>query len=257
MQRLLLFCFVTAGLACVTPGANTRRQGRAFTKMVASPEVQAPSSTSTASVDGTWDREAWLAGFRTPESELSVPLACSDLPADLVGTYYRNGPGKFEVFDEQVLHPTDADSMVTAATFIGNGTMYFRNRFIRTKGFQKELREGKSIYSGKYGTPKPVWAGGGKIKHVANMNIMWWAGRILALWDSGQPYKLDPLSLGTAGATDLGTGPVGNKGALGPMVSESDGLAARIRVDPVKNRLCCFGLRSEPGGGHDPPALGV
>lgn len=246
MLRLLMCSFVTAGVAWVTPRSGVRRL--TLPKRVASPEVEVPPAP-TSSLDGTWDRDAWLAGFRTPERELSVPITCTDLPADLVGTYYRNGPGKFEVFDDQVMHPADADSMVTAATFIGNGTLYFRNRFIRTKGYQQELRQGKSLYSGKYGTPKPVWAGGGKIKHVANMNIMWWAGRILALWDSGQPYKLDPLSLGTAGATDLGTGPVGNKGALGPMVSENDGLAARIRIDPVKNRLCCFDYAANPVGG--------
>ena len=33
--------------------------------------------------------------------------------------------------------------------------------------------------------------------------MIWWGGRLLALWEGGQPYKLDPLSLGTAGATDL------------------------------------------------------
>jgi carotenoid cleavage dioxygenase-like enzyme len=37
------------------------------------------------------------------------------------------------VGSDRVLHPFDADGMVTAATFSGNGTCFFRNRFVRTQ----------------------------------------------------------------------------------------------------------------------------
>lgn len=130
----------------------------------------------------TWDNEAWKAGYATPKVEHSITLEATGLPNDLVGTYFRNGPGQFEVGDTKVMHPFDADGMVSAATFAGNGTVYFRNRFVRTQGFQKERRAGKSLYPGQFGNSRPFWAGGGKPKNVANTNVIWWAGRLLALW---------------------------------------------------------------------------
>ena len=87
------------------------------------------------------DKAAWLTGFTTPRDELAVVVdpTSGALPEDLVGTYYRAGPALFELpgTGEAVDHPLDADGMVTAATFLGNGTVNFHNRFVRTTGFQK------------------------------------------------------------------------------------------------------------------------
>ena len=120
-------------------------------------EVVDSSEAATQPIPGPahWDNAAWQAGFVTPRDELAVTLeslTAGSLPDDLVGTYYRAGPAQFEApgSGERVMHPLDADGMVTAATFLGNGTVYFRNRFVRTLGFQKERREGKSLYPGQY-----------------------------------------------------------------------------------------------------------
>ena len=195
----------------------------------------------------SWDKAAWLTGFTTPRDELAVVVdpTSGALPEDLVGTYYRAGPALFELpgTGEAVDHPLDADGMVTAATFLGNGTVYFRNRFVRTTGFQKERRAGKGLYSGRYGNIKPPWAGGldGQ-KNVANAAVLWWGGRLLALWDGGQPYKLDPLSLGTAGATDVSL-----------TVPKREAFGSRPRVDTTigngGGRLVGFGVKPSGLGG--------
>lgn len=153
-----------------------------------------------------------------------------------MGTYYRNGHAKFETPDgAKVMHPFDADGMVSAATFMGNGTVYFRNRYVRTAGFQKEMRAGKAMYPGTFGNAQPFWAGGTKPKNVANTNVIWWGGRLLALWEGGQPYKLDPLSLGTAGATGL-------NGVIPP----GESLSAHPRYCAATDRLVGFSYNPSP-----------
>ena len=164
-----------------------------------------------------------------------MALVEPSLPADLIGTYYRNGPGQFEVGGEKVLHPFDADGMVSAATFNGAGSCFFRNRFVRTQGFQQERRAGKMLYPGQFGNPKPFWAGGGTAKNVANTNVIYWGGRLMALWEGGQPHKLDPLSLGTAGATDLAD-----------VVPKGKSMTAHPRYDANTGRLVAYGYTPNP-----------
>lgn len=40
-------------------------------------------------------------------------------------------------------------------------------------------------------------------KNTANTNIIYWAGRLLALWEGGLPHRLEPDSLRTVGAYTL------------------------------------------------------
>ena len=51
---------------------------------------------------------------------------------------YRNGLGKFEVGKDSIAHPFDADGMITAIT-IKNSSAIFRNRFVGTKGYLRDM----------------------------------------------------------------------------------------------------------------------
>uniref|UniRef100_A0A7S2S5X2 Dioxygenase n=1 Tax=Rhizochromulina marina TaxID=1034831 RepID=A0A7S2S5X2_9STRA len=184
---------------------------------------------------GVWDREAWIAGYNTPREEQAVAIQVENLPEDIRGTYYRNGPGLFEVAGDRYQHPFDCDGMVLALSFVGNSTVHFRNRFVRTQSFQKEKRAGKRLFPGSFGNARPFWANGLSRANRANTNAVHWGGRLLALWEGGQPYKLDPISLGTAGATDL----------LG-MIKPSQSMTAHPRVDSSTNRLVGFGYDPSP-----------
>lgn len=42
------------------------------------------------------------------------------------------------------------------------------------------------------------------MKNVANTGVLHWGGKLLAFWESGLPYELDPRTLDTIGPTDLG-----------------------------------------------------
>jgi 9-cis-beta-carotene 9',10'-cleaving dioxygenase len=41
------------------------------------------------------------------------------------------------------------------------------------------------------------------MKNVANTSVVQWGGRLLCLWEGGEPYEIDPQSLDTIGPVDL------------------------------------------------------
>ena len=162
------------------------------------------------------------------------------VPNDLVGTLYRNQPGKFGVNGERVQHVLDGDALVYKISFpspssslVGGGTrnITFQSRFIETKEFQEERDAGRFLYRGVFGSgPTSPWfdqqrpkdglnkdpiqpsllarvvgnMGKTNIKNAANTQIISWGGKLLALFESGLPYALDPETLETIGEDTLG-----------------------------------------------------
>ena len=77
------------------------------------------------------------------------------LPADLVGTLYRNGPGKLGVNGQRVATPLDGDGVVLQITIPPPGKerkVQFQSRFVETRGFQDELQANQFIQRGTFGT---------------------------------------------------------------------------------------------------------
>lgn len=206
---------------------------------------QGVSGSNTAISALTYDRQAWINGFSTCEKETASVLEGS-VPLDIEGTYFRNGHAKFTVGKEKVMHPFDADGMVAAVT-IKDGKCTFRNRFVATDGYRKERRYKKILYRGAFGTKRQ----GGffanafdlKNKNVANTNVIWWAGRLLALWEGGLPHKLEPDSLRTLGDYRF-------KG----MLKKSDTFSAHPRIDAKTGRMVNFSAKQ---GGNGPSTITV
>ncbi|CAE8590294.1 unnamed protein product, partial [Polarella glacialis] len=152
------------------------------------------------------------------------PLALQDAAPE--PSNYNDDP---DADYERVQHPFDGDGMVSAVTFDGSGKAHFRNRFVRTKGFVEELKEGKMLYRGQFSPKAGGWMANAfdmKIKNVANTNVMHWGGRLLALWEGGKPTELDPLSLATIGESSL----------AGALRSE-DNFTAHPRYDARTGRM--------------------
>lgn len=143
---------------------------------------------------------------RTVEDELDdIPLKVEGrLPPWLDGVLYRNGPGRFERGGRRCIHPVDGDGHIARFDFGPKGVRY-RNRFVRTDGYLTEERLGRLYYRG-LGTNRP----GGPVanllrscKNTANTHVIWQARCLLALWEGGVPYRLDPYSLATLGSEDF------------------------------------------------------
>ena len=191
-----------------------------------------------------YDRADWASAFRNVGVELSdVPLeaARGAIPAALVGTLYRNGPGRLERGGQWVHHPFDGDGMITALRFEG-GRALLRNRFVRTEGWQAEEQAGRFVYRGVFGTQKP----GGplanafdlRLKNIANTHVVRLGDQLLALWEAAEPHALDPDTLETRGLSRL-------DGLLKP----GEAFSAHPRFDPGHHgapRMVTFGVKTGP-----------
>lgn len=131
------------------------------------------------------------------------------------------------------MHPFDPDGMISGITF-KDGKAFFRNRFVRTNGFMNERKRRRILYRSVFATQP---SGGflssmlrTKTKNVANTNVIHYAGRLLALWEAGNPHRLEDDSLRTIGKYTF-------KGMLG----RDDAYTAHPKVDPVNGNLIGFG----------------
>jgi len=174
----------------------------------------------------------------TGEAEYEVEDIDGDLPDDLVGVLYRNGAGKFGINGERVAHILDADGLVLRFEFrppeeTTSSRVKFTSRFVETEGFCEERESKEFTKRGTFGTAprgltslfgEPLRNGlnndpEGKppllsrmaanalqvdIKNTANTHVIAFGGKVLALWEAGMPYSLDPVSLETVGVDSLG-----------------------------------------------------
>lgn len=133
--------------------------------------------------------------------ELDAPaLLRGRWPAELRGRYYRNGPALFERGGERYHHWFDGDGMVQQFR-IGDGRVTHRGRLVQTRKLRAERQAGRFLLSG-FGTTvadmPPV--GGPDAFNTANTNALEHAGRVLALWEGGSAWALDPQDLSTQDA---------------------------------------------------------
>jgi len=117
-----------------------------------------------------------------------------EIPRDLHGAYYRNGPNPLKA-PKTMHHWFDGDGMVHAV-YIEDGKAEYRNRFIRTGDFEAEkdgtLSKTGIFHSATFDNSKTFY------KDTANTDIVCHAGELMALWYvGGQPVRLDPRTLET------------------------------------------------------------
>jgi all-trans-8'-apo-beta-carotenal 15,15'-oxygenase len=194
------------------------------------------TSTQTKPQALTYNLDEWRGGYRSQPEEFDywIEDIKGEIPANLTGTLFRNGPAMLEVGGESVRHPFDGDGAICRITF-KNGRAHFRNRFVQTEGYVAEQKAQKFLYRGVFGTSK---SGGWmqnlfdvRLKNIANTQVVYWGEKLLALWEAAEPHRLDPHTLETLGIEYL-------DGAISP----GDGFAAHPLFDP-RGRMVNFGLK--------------
>jgi carotenoid cleavage dioxygenase len=169
----------------------------------------------------------------TMEGEIGDCVVRGELPRDLTGTLWRNGPNP-QFAPRGRYHWFDGDGMIHAFRF-RDGRVSYRNRWVRTARFQLERAAGEALFGGiaDMGSSDPRVGQTMTSPNAANTNIVFHAGRLLALWEAGPPHALDPRSLETLGPYDFG-------GKLvGPMT-------AHPKVDPETGEMLFFGYAPIP-----------
>lgn len=205
--------------------------------------------TTSTPIDQThgysYSREDWQAGYRSLHNEFDywIDDITGEIPPELTGTLFRNGPGLLEIGGTPIQHPFDGDGMVCAIAF-QDGKAHFRNRYVRTEGYCAEQDADAILYRGVFGTQKPGGALANafdfRLKNIANTNIIYWGEKLLALWEAAEPHRLNPHTLETIGLDHL-------DGVL----EQGDSFAAHPRVDPscqfTDGEPCLVNFSIQPG----------
>jgi carotenoid cleavage dioxygenase-like enzyme len=151
-----------------------------------------------------------------------------ELPRDLNGTFYRNGPNPaFEPPGRY--HWFDGDGMIHAI-HLEDGRASYRNRWVQSRGLAEERAAGHALYPGIFDLQPgetPTY------KNTANTNIVWHAGKLLALMEAALPTQLRPGTLDTIGEYDF-------RGRLG------GAMTAHPKIDPETGELLFFGYAPFP-----------
>lgn len=146
----------------------------------------------------------YLSGHHEPvRFEATAPdlIVDGDLPGDLAGVFYRNGPEPLYPTREGDYHWFDGDGMVYAMHF-QDGRVSLRNRWVRTEKFELEKAAGRRLF-GMFGNPMTSDPSvQGKHYNTGNTNIILHGGKLLALMEGSQPVAMDPFELTTLGVHD-------------------------------------------------------
>ena len=198
----------------------------------------APTAPTQAQPAAASTSGLWAAAIAAPAPEFaatSLPVLAGQLPADLRGTLYRNGPARLERGGTRVGHWFDGDGAVLRVQFDGDTAMT-TYRYVQSAGYVAESEAGRWLYSG-YGSlaPGPFWQRWqAQMKNAANTSVLALPDRLLALWEGGLPHRLDLETLETLGLDDLT--------ALKP----SDTFTAHPKRHPRTGKIFSFG--TIPGG---------
>lgn len=121
------------------------------------------------------------------------------IPDELRGVFYRNGPGLFERGGQRYQHWFDGDGLVQAWRFSDKGVSH-QARFVRTEKFAAESAANEFLL--------PTFGSAIKAKravknsdsvNTANTNVILHGDKLMAMWEGGSAYALDPVTLETRG----------------------------------------------------------
>ena len=177
--------------------------------------------------DHPYRNGAWTPNFE--EMVADDMEVIGTIPNDIDGLYVRNTENP--VHDSiGRYHPFDGDGMIHTIR-IRDGKAVYRNRFVRTTGFEAEQEEGGPLWVGIMGRPsdskrRPGWGAHGSVKDSSSTDVVVHAGTILStFYQCGEGYRLDPETLETLGTEKW--------------VPE-DGISAHPKVDEKTGELLFF-----------------
>ena len=234
-----------------------------------------PLTTSTPSADGVvWGKQqvdskyvdaqksAWFGAFRSQLQEFSYEIADIDgsLPEGLRGsTLFRNGPSRFERGEQRVNHYLDGDGYLSRISFASDGRVFFDSRFVKTEEYSREEGQERFLFRTTFGTQKPggMWANAFEtyLKNPANTHVVPWGDSLLALYEAGLPYRIDPYTLATLAPVEIdglpvqGVIPRSRWEAVQRLASGQAAVTAHPRIDPVRDRLVIWEwqVKAQPG----------
>ncbi|MDZ4762595.1 MAG: carotenoid oxygenase family protein [Alphaproteobacteria bacterium] len=146
---------------------------------------------------------AWSAGFRNAPAAGYDPgamrLVAGKAPRGLVGSLYRNGPAQLHYGTANASHWFDGDGMIHRIR-LQDGNAVHSGRFVATPKRRAEQAAGKFLAPGfgSLGDPSFSVENPDDV-NAANTSVIRIGDELLALWEGGSAYRLDPVTLETRG----------------------------------------------------------
>lgn len=178
---------------------SNRRQFLSFAALGLASTSALADSLTYGSFHQALEQNASLSVYADHTGDLAgEATVLGQLPQDLNGVFYRNGPGRFELGGERYHHWFDGDGFAQRWQ-IGDGKVSHIGRFVATRKFVEESKAGQFLYPA-FGT----WIDRMGVKNndtvnVANTNLLPLNGRVYALWEGGSATEVDPQTLATRG----------------------------------------------------------
>ncbi|MDX1383157.1 MAG: carotenoid oxygenase family protein [Thermoanaerobaculia bacterium] len=169
------------------------------------------------------------------ECDLHDVIVEGEIPADLNGTYYRNGPDpQFPPIGNH--HWFGGDGMIHMF-HVENGRVAYRNRWVRTIKWKLEREAGRSLFNPFNPLENDPSVGFMETDGLANTNVVWHGGKLLALEEGHPPVEINPHTLDTVGPWTF------DDALEGPMT-------AHPKLDPETGEMLFFGYMA--GGPFSP-----
>ncbi|MCO4770804.1 MAG: carotenoid oxygenase family protein [Deltaproteobacteria bacterium] len=183
--------------------------------------------------------QSWNAAMAASPGPLDLVIAPDAMegaiPSALHGSrVLSNGPGWTRIGD-RTAHPFDGHGYVRSFSLRADGSCHLQAEFVKTPSYIAEADAGHLVHRGfATNAHDAFWKNLKKNvpRNVANTTILRWGDRLLAGWEAGAPYALDPETLATRGEELFG-------GAI-------DGLAtlAHMRKDHAQGRLVLCNIKA-------------
>lgn len=158
-------------------------------------------------------------------------------PAGLIGRFYRIGPNpQFE--PRGAYNPLMGDGMVHRFD-VRDGRVRYRNRWVRTLQWRMDRAAGRALFatSNNPGEMDPSVVGL-QTDGVANTNLVWHGGMLLALEEGHPPFAIDPDTLATHGP-HLFAGKLARN------------MTAHPKIDPGSGEMWLFANFERPRAGRE------
>ena len=176
--------------------------------------------------------------FAPIQAECEAPdlIIEGEIPKNLTGALYRNGPNPMFPPLGPKHHWFLGEGMVHRIG-VEDGQVSYRNRWVRTDQYNQQRAAGRRLIPTDFGgAPEPEAA---DTKHnVANTNIVYHNGQLLAIDEGSSPVLMDSETLETKGSWTF------NGGYEGPMT-------AHPKFDPKTGEMLFFGYMAAGPGTPD------
>ena len=179
-----------------------------------------------------------IGGFAPIQMECDAPdlIVSGEIPRELNGTFYRNGPNP-QFAPRGMHHWFGGDGMIHAF-MIRDGRVAYRNRWVRTLKWKLEHEAREALFSVFNPMESDERVRFMETDGLANTNVVWHAGKLLALEEGHAPFQLQPETLDSVGAWKF------DGKLVGPMT-------AHPKMDPETGEMVFFGYNAAGGIGPD------